>query len=682
MKTREYTYKYGKLKTFDLLDEISEPVSDNELAKPSLKTISKLKKSKKGHKIIRALMDLSKNNNSWYQELKKRAEKSPDSIALFYRGTKVTFKEMFEKSDSVAKTLVKMGIKKGDEIPACLANTPELVYIMLGANKIGAKLNLFGTHLDNEYLNEILDNCSNKLFIATDDFYPEIKDVISSRYYKNKVLISLANSLPKHPEETDEYEPSLAPYYHYENKAQTYIQEDNSLIDFNNFLAIGSDYLEPIVDTNNLDTEFLITYTSGSTAIGRPKQIVHSNRSLITSGRFHDPELAGNPEIKGLRGLAHIHTESNTDLITCISDNLFQLWTVALEPEYDKDKALDYVILNKPNYLNITKSFLVNMSKQYLVEKRHHQDGTGRKLPFLLAAFAVGEGVSKGEEKLINTFLRKSKAGSGVKIKGFSMPYTTLCVGGGDCEHGGIYYSLWRSTFEKINYLKLQKHEYGLMPEAYVQVGAFKEGKNGIYEECNYNECGLIAANSATTMVRYKGNPQKTQELIITDTLGRDWISSNVYGYIDELGGVHVKGRWNNNITLTDNTELPSCELEELVSLDTKNILSCVVTQYADDNNLIPIINLEFQPDKKVNTEKTINALLKRCSKILPPEDLKKLGIRVFDNKTSFPLTGAGKRNVPAIVQMGLENVFYPEQSKLDSLAKPKVKTLTKKLLK
>lgn len=80
------------------------------------------------------------------------------------------------------------------------------------------------------------------------------------------------------------------------------------------------------MNDNNLDTEFLVTYTSGSTIVDY-SQIIHKN-DLITSGRFHDSELSGNPEIKGLRGLAHIHTESNTDVITAISDNLMQNWYI------------------------------------------------------------------------------------------------------------------------------------------------------------------------------------------------------------------------------------------------------------------------------------------------------------------------------------------------------------------
>ena len=83
------------------------------------------------------MVDIEKNHNhSWYQELRNRASKSPNALALFYRGTKINFREMFEKADALAKSLSKVGIKAGDEIPICLSNTPELVYLMLAVNKI------------------------------------------------------------------------------------------------------------------------------------------------------------------------------------------------------------------------------------------------------------------------------------------------------------------------------------------------------------------------------------------------------------------------------------------------------------------------------------------------------------------------------------------------------------------
>ena len=151
MKFIEEIERTGKIPTYHVEDDIGNLVYD--LTKPS----SRIIQTEIGLKTIALLKKIEKNNNhSWYQELKIRSESNPKHPALFYRGNKISYEEMFAKADALAKSLYKYGIRKGDEIPCCLSNTPELVYIMLAANKIGAKLNLMGSHLNAEYMEQIL----------------------------------------------------------------------------------------------------------------------------------------------------------------------------------------------------------------------------------------------------------------------------------------------------------------------------------------------------------------------------------------------------------------------------------------------------------------------------------------------------------------------------------------------
>lgn len=653
MKTLEYTEQTGNIKAFFLQDEV-ELMKSLSNDKPSKRPIL----TKKGRKAIEALKDVEINHNhSWYQEIKNRASKDLDATALFYRGTKISFREMIETVDKLALSFDKLGVKKGDMVPCCLANTPELVYTLFALNKIGAKLNLFGANYNKEFIKTILDGCTDKVFIATDNYYDEIKDVVNNKNYTNKVLYSLADSLPLDPTKCDEYEKTLDEYYHYDNKVNDFKLEDSTIMSFQDVYSLANNYDKEIIDDNNLDTEFLCTYTSGSTNIGYPSQIIHTNRSLIVSGRFHDCELSGNPELKGLRGLSHIHADSNTNIITCISDNLMQRWSVALEPEYDKDKALDYLFINKPNYANMTTSFYIQVAKDYLLKKKFHEDGKGRKLPFLLAAFAVGEQTSKGEEKFINKFLRKARAGSGVKIGKFSMPFTTLSVGGGDCEHGGIYYTLWRSLMQKVNYLKLGGADFGMLPESFAQVTALKKDEAGNLVECNYNEYGMIVANSCTSMKRYNNNPEKTKKLIVRDNLGRDWVSSNVYGYIDPIGGVHVKSRVGQEIFFENGVSIPNFMIDDVVSMDTKNILSSTSVESKYNDRFYPIINIELQPEHQSSLEKTMKSVKSRCIKAFGEEIASKLYYRVMDNTNSFPLTGSGKRSAMLLCNLPIDNV-------------------------
>lgn len=647
MQYNDEVEKNGNIPTYHVEDDLKNLLYD--LSKPS----SKIIQTDIGLKTIALLKRIEMNNNhSWYQELLERSKKDVNHVALFYRGNKITYEEMFQKADALAKSLYKYGVRKGDEIPCCLSNTPELVYVMLAANKIGAKLNLMGSNLNDEYMKQILEQTGSKLFIGTDVEYKKIESIVSTVNFKNKLIISLADSLPLNPKECDEYEPELDHYYHYDNLVPEFKKNDNSILSYEEFEKYGSDFNEEIVDDNDLDTEFAITYTSGSTRIGFPKAIVHCNRSYIIGGIYNDTNLTGSPEVPEIRGLAHIHSDSNTNLVTCISDNLIKHGTVALEPEYDKNKFIDYVVLNKPVHLDATTSFLIEMAKDYLVRKKYY----GRKFPQMLVTMAVGEPTSPGEEKFINTFLRKVRAGSGIKLNGIRLLYGPLSIGGGDCEHGGIYYTLLKKIQSLTKFTKIGKKEYGMTPVPFSVVTALKKMPDGSFVECDYGEKGIIVANSITSMKGYKNNPEKTKQKIIRDNLGRDWFSCDVYGYINNIGNVIVSGRIEDTIHLNSSISLPCCDVNEVVCKDTKNIMSCTTVAVENNGVEVPVITIEFSPLFKVNYKKVMQSVQKRLEKAFP--FCEEFYYRLVDCDTTFKLTGSGKRDVVFLKNRGLQGTF------------------------
>ena len=651
MKYLEEVERTGKIPGFNAEQLIAE-LYRYDGKKPSSRIIT----TKKGRAALGVLQNIQENHNhSWYREIKIRAKRNPDALAIFYRGKKINFREMFEKADAMAKSMAAMGLTKGDEVPCCVSNTPELIYMMLAASKLGLKLNMFGTHLDKGYMESILNSTSKKLIIMTDENYARIKDTVDKCDFDKKVVFSLADSLPDNPKVCDEYVPDLDRYYRIPNLVPQIKTVDPSIISLDEFMDIGKEYDKPIVDTGKLDTEFLITYTSGSTHKGFPKQIVHSNRSLIVSGTFNDMELSGSPKIPYQRGMCYIHTESNTNLVTCISDNLMKLWSVACEPVYSKNTALDVIRLNSPSMVEMTTSHLVQMAKDYLeAEKR----GKKYKFPHLIATFAVGEATSPGEEKFINTVLRKARAGSEVTVKGIRLPFAPLSVGGGDCEHGGIFYNVFNNIKSRINSFRTGKKDLGMSPVVFGVITALKDDGSGHFSECDYDEYGIIVANTATNMVGYKDDKEKTLKKIIRDSSGRDWLSCDVYGYIDKLGNVHQRDRVGSEIFLPNGKVVLPSMIYDVVVEDTKNILSCTVTKVKTDNGDIPIINFELSPLKKKGRRTAIISMNERIKAKLGRILGDNYRLREITNDTSFDLSGSGKRDIVALEQKGLTGTF------------------------
>ena len=653
-------------KKLDLLDEenkilkVYHPEQMEELFADRVGLPShRIYETKNGKRALKGLAMIEENykDRSWYSVIVERAQDYLDQESLFYRGNSITYREMIDRADALARSLKAAGVERGDMIFCCMSNLPEVAYIMLAVNKIGAKMNCVAAHYDPVFLDQIIAECSDKVLFVTDDEYPKIKDFFDRADVANKVVISKADSLPEHPEQCPGYEPELPQYYHYENVAVKYAAEEKDVVTFPQFLASGASYTEEIVDTGKLDDDFLVTYTSGSTKVGFPKQMFHRNRNLITIGVFHDPELCGNPALTGLRTLAHIHTDSNTDLITCYSDSFMQHWSVATEPEYGREIFLDYLFVDKPNIVQATTNFCLKASRDYLIGKRYHENGKGRPLDFLLVLMAVGEACSPGEERYINTFLKECKAGRAVKIAGpFHLPRVTVGFGGGDTEHGGIYYTLWNRMSEVLNQHKLKGAPYGLKPVPYVQVTVLAKQEDGSFKEAGYNEYGVIVANCSTTLKTYS-DFEKIREKIITDDQGIDWVSCDVFGYVDSLGNVHMKDRRDSKVIMEDGTAVYPFKVVDVIQKDPQNIMSSIITTAEVGGKTKFIVNLEFSPLKQNDDMVTLRKCEKRIRKAFPELDGRIL-FRTFNDANPFPIGGSGKRNAVAVEQMKAAETF------------------------
>ena len=392
----------------------------------------------KKEKIKDILQEIEKNHNhSWYEEIYKRNKNSLNDIALFYRGNNISYGSMFDKMKSLAIAMKASGVNKGTEIPVCMSNTPELIYVMGAASMIGAKINVFSASFPDDYVYDIIENCNSDIGFFEDNFFIVIREVLSRTHLKKCVLYSLQDSLPP---KANIKEVIGSNYVNFSSNVSKLSNEISNVVSFYDFLKYGQTSKEELFEQTNLDDEFSITYTSGSTNAKRPKAIVHTTRSFIVVGRFHDADLMYGMHFKKFRCQAIVPPYSNTDLISCISDALMQGACLTLEPVYNKDFFLDSLLFNRPNYIAATRSFWIAAAKKLMTEDVYKN----KKLPFLTLAFSVGEELTINEERFLNKTLRT--AGAGKDMLHMPVSLIKMCVAGGDCEHGAIFYRLFRSV--------------------------------------------------------------------------------------------------------------------------------------------------------------------------------------------------------------------------------------------
>ncbi len=637
---QKFTFNFGE----GLSPDKTYVVSRKGSKEKEQQRISLLKKHVKSQKKVQEIIqDIEKNHNwSWYREMFDRNKDNLDLLALTYRrDTKITYQEMFNRATEMAKSLRTMGIKKGMNIPMCAANTPEMVEVLLAISMVGARFTMFGDDFDPDYIREIVARCGNPvLFIASDDKYGKIKDLLDDFHFQNKLVISLADSLKDGKDAFAKWDDE---FYRFENKVPAFKRRDPNILSMDEFLKYGSMYRGEVVDkTVKLDDIFATTFSSGSTKSGRPKAIVHTNRSFVTMARFHDTDISGLPEMRNMISLAHIPPHSNTDLITCISDVFSQKCAVACEPIYDEKFFAKSLLINQADYVAAPTSMWIQGLKDFRSKSEYQEFD----LSFLKLPAAVGEPMSPGEEKFINRELKKQKAGT--KKLPFPLAPVKVSFGGGDCEHGGLYFTLFKQLREMITF---PKEDYGLKPFQSVEVSALRPDGT----ECDFYELGRLVANSPGTMQYYDHNEEATKKFFIQDAYGKTWADHSVWGYINRFGNPLMKGRMGDEFTLSNGVQVPTFIIADEILKDTKNIMSCSVANVKDEHGEeIPVAHIELQPDKKLSEANALMSAENRLQSNLPCELANKVVYRVHSYEEGFPLTGCRKRKHLALEEEGL----------------------------
>ena len=139
------------------------------LIQKKLKELFGINFEKYSKKIQTGLTDVEVNHNrSWVVDLFEKNKNNLYAVALFYRGKKITYRELFKQVELFASALEKKGVKKGSEVPMCMSSCPEFIYTIMAINLLGAKINCFGS-FDPNYVTEIIDGCDCDFIICTDD---------------------------------------------------------------------------------------------------------------------------------------------------------------------------------------------------------------------------------------------------------------------------------------------------------------------------------------------------------------------------------------------------------------------------------------------------------------------------------------------------------------------------------
>ena len=72
-----------------------------------------------------------------FEVFEESARKYADVPCTIFKGAKITYKEMNEKTDQLAAGLAELGVKKGDRVGIFMPNTPQFVMAYFAILNLG-----------------------------------------------------------------------------------------------------------------------------------------------------------------------------------------------------------------------------------------------------------------------------------------------------------------------------------------------------------------------------------------------------------------------------------------------------------------------------------------------------------------------------------------------------------------
>lgn len=275
--------------------------------------------------------------HSLFIHLEQSATKYPRLTALTFEGRNYSYKQLHEHVTQAAKALMASGISKGDVVSIISPSTPQALFMIYAANRIGAVVNMLHPLLSAKELQEFVEKTQSAAVLTLDMIYPKLQKISWNLPRQPKIILArIADALPWY----------AAAVYQAKNKVHLTINGAHQVIYWNDFLRSGCQIAELPADEGTGDDTAVILYSGGTS--GAPKGVELTNRNLNALA-VQTYDIGGIEEVAGKRSLAVMPLFHGFGLVVCVHAMLCLGFQVFLIPKYDFKACSELIFRKKIN---------------------------------------------------------------------------------------------------------------------------------------------------------------------------------------------------------------------------------------------------------------------------------------------------------------------------------------------
>lgn len=500
-------------------------------------------------------------DGSIYEAIYESNKDYPANVALIYNEEKITYKELFDNIEAAAKALKACGVQKGDIISVCIPSTPESVYLLYAASKIGAVANMIDVRSSAESIEHYIQEVDSKIVFVLDNIIEKIYYSLPYLNVKTLVKVNLV-----HQEKVEE--------------SQSVNNKKTIEVNYSTFLEMGKLYLDDTFTPCKKEDPVVVEHTGGTTGI--PKGVLLSNYAInMIAHHFIISDLKFTRDQKWLNIMPPF-------IAYGVGNGLHLPLVVGMSvievPVFQPEKIDELILKYDPN--NFAG---VPLHYETLI---HSDKLDGYDFSKWVLAGVGGDSMDISLEMEVNRFFKEHNANMSV-IKGYGL--TEVCAAA------------------TVSFCGSNKIGSVGIPFLYNNVGIFSiDDKN---EELGTNELGEICLTSPSMMIKYLNNEEETKKVLCKHSDGKIWLHSGDLGYIDEDGALFVSGRLKRVIVRADGFKVPPFPIENVIN-SFEEVESCKVVAMPDIfhvQGFVPQANILLKKEARKNAPEILEIIKKEC---------------------------------------------------------------------